>query len=432
MYAGQYMKNTVVSLFIILSISLKAQVSFSSITSSNPDYLDFIDFQNIGIDFSQYKVVGLGEATHGTSEFHTIRHRFFKYLVKEHGFTTLYLEEDYSACANINKAIIGESDLDFDSLINDIRLKPWMCDEFKEILCWMKEDNKSRAKGQKLQLVGVDVQALWSTLYHADKEARRHNLSFIKDICKTTQPEKSEYAMNREGKTNYSPEIIANIERFIVDSSSLPADNELNSLLRQLLLIHPYIVNMNNFSWSREKQGIYRDSCMARNIIEWQQNHQNSKGIYYAHNAHVSTTNKSFKNGYRKTMCGWWLKQAYGESYYSIATDFHSGTFNAFSTHKRSENNRYQRIYIDKISRKSLAYSIQSGVSPISFLETRDNLNLKFKYLTHIGIGYGGRNKRGDTFYRYYNNHPLQLFDAVFYFQNTTESKYWNYNNGLK
>lgn len=426
------MKSTVVSLFILLFNPLQAQVSFTPIASSNPDYVDYSDFQNIGIDFSQYSIIGLGEATHGTSEFHSIRHRFLKYLVKEHGYTTLYLEEDYSACANLNRAITGESNLNFDSLLGDIRLKPWACDEFKEILCWMKEENKSRTKDQKLQLVGVDVQSLWFTLYHTAREATLQDLSFIKDICQTTQPEKSEYDMNRSGTTNYTPEIISNIERFIKDSSSIPKYNELNFLLKQLLLIHPYVVNMNNFSWSREKQSNYRDSCMARNIIEWQKNNANSKGIYYAHNAHVSNTNKTYKNGFQKTRSGWWLKQAYGHNYYTIATDFHTGTFNAYKSHKRSKNSRYQPIYIDKVSRKSLARSIHSNVSPISFLETKNNIAIKDRYLTHIGIGYSGKNKRGDTFYRYYNNLPLQLFDAVFYFKKTKESKYWNYNAGLK
>jgi erythromycin esterase len=426
------MKNSIVSLIALISFSLNGQVKFNPIVSSNPDNTNYSDFENIRIDFSKYSIIGMGEATHGTSEFHTIRHRFFKYLVQEKGFTTLYLEEDYSACLNLNKAIIGESNLNFDSLLGDIRLIPWACDEFKEILCWMKGENKSRTQEQKLQLVGVDVQSLWFTLYHTDAEATKQHLSFIKDICQTTQPVKSEYDMNREGKTNYTPEIIANIERFIEDTSSMSKYQELHFLLKQLLLIHPYVVNMNNFSWSGEKQRYYRDSCMARNIIEWQENNKNSKGIYYAHNAHVSNTNKTYKNGYQKTMCGWWLKQAFGDNYYAIATDFHSGTFNAYKSHKRSKNKRYQPIYIDKVSRKSLARCIQSSVSPIAFLETKSNTDLKDRYLTSIGIGYNGRNKRGDTYYRYYNNLPLQLFDAVFYFENTEESKYWSYNVGLK
>jgi erythromycin esterase-like protein len=131
-------------------------------------------------------------------------------------------------------------------------------------------------------------------------------------------------------------------------------------------------------------------------------------------------------------MSGWWLMQAYGDYYYTIATDFHSGTFNAFKSHKRSENKRYQPIYIDKVSRKSLARCIKLSVSPIAFLETQSNAALKDRYLTHIGIGYNGRNKRGDTYYRYYNAFPLRLFDAVLYFEKTEESKYWSYNFGLK
>ena len=32
------------------------------------------------------RIVGLGEATHGTKEFFQLKHRIFKYLVENHGF----------------------------------------------------------------------------------------------------------------------------------------------------------------------------------------------------------------------------------------------------------------------------------------------------------------------------------------------------------
>ncbi|MFI2609168.1 hypothetical protein [Kitasatospora sp. NPDC018616] len=41
-------------------------------------------------------VVGLGEATHGTHEFFTMKQRAFRHLVAEKGFTTVALETSWS------------------------------------------------------------------------------------------------------------------------------------------------------------------------------------------------------------------------------------------------------------------------------------------------------------------------------------------------
>lgn len=40
------------------------------------------------------ELIGLGEATHGSSEFFSMKHRLIKYLVEEMGFTTFVLETD--------------------------------------------------------------------------------------------------------------------------------------------------------------------------------------------------------------------------------------------------------------------------------------------------------------------------------------------------
>lgn len=42
--------------------------------------------------FTNRKIIGVGESTHGTSEFTTMRYRLFKYLVENHEFNTFFLE----------------------------------------------------------------------------------------------------------------------------------------------------------------------------------------------------------------------------------------------------------------------------------------------------------------------------------------------------
>ncbi|MGZ4161751.1 MAG: erythromycin esterase family protein [Neobacillus sp.] len=60
-------------------------------------------FQAIG----DAKYVLLGESSHGTSEFYTLRSELTKRLIKEKGFTFVAVEGDWPACQSINRYIKG-------------------------------------------------------------------------------------------------------------------------------------------------------------------------------------------------------------------------------------------------------------------------------------------------------------------------------------
>ena len=53
------------------------------------------------------KYVLLGEASHGTSEFYSIRSDLTKQLIQEHGFSFVAVEGDWPACYEVNRYIKG-------------------------------------------------------------------------------------------------------------------------------------------------------------------------------------------------------------------------------------------------------------------------------------------------------------------------------------
>ena len=55
--------------------------------------------QNAG----EAKYVLLGEASHGTSEFYSIRRDLTKQLIQEHGFSFVAVEGDWPACYEVNR-----------------------------------------------------------------------------------------------------------------------------------------------------------------------------------------------------------------------------------------------------------------------------------------------------------------------------------------
>ena len=99
---------------------------------------EFSDLKQLDSYFEGVKVVGMGESTHGTHEFFTMRHRMFKFLVEHHGFNTFFLEADYVVCKPIDNYIkTGEGDPA--KLIDAIALWPWITQEMLDLVEWMKE-----------------------------------------------------------------------------------------------------------------------------------------------------------------------------------------------------------------------------------------------------------------------------------------------------
>lgn len=62
----------------------------------------FEDLEPFKTILKDVRVVGLGEATHGTSEFFRMKHRMLEFLVKEMNFTSFYIEASMSRCRYIN------------------------------------------------------------------------------------------------------------------------------------------------------------------------------------------------------------------------------------------------------------------------------------------------------------------------------------------
>lgn len=59
--------------------------------SVNPDSSDNSDLKAFAPSFAKKHVIGLGEATHGTHEFYTVKLRILQYLLKENIFTNFTL-----------------------------------------------------------------------------------------------------------------------------------------------------------------------------------------------------------------------------------------------------------------------------------------------------------------------------------------------------
>lgn len=104
------------------------------------------------------RVVGVGEATHGTSEFFGLRQRLLDYLGRERGFTDLAIEADWSATAALDAWVQGGSG-EPRSLLAALDAWFYSTGEMLDVLVWLRAHNAATPDpAARLHLHGLDIQ----------------------------------------------------------------------------------------------------------------------------------------------------------------------------------------------------------------------------------------------------------------------------------
>lgn len=114
------------------------------------------------------KIVLLGEASHGTSEFYTWRANLTKRLISEKGFVLVAVEADWADAYPINNYIRGNSNYPSAeaAFSNFDRWPEWMWanEEVRELTEWMKNYNSLKPGDEQVGFYGIDVYGIWESL----------------------------------------------------------------------------------------------------------------------------------------------------------------------------------------------------------------------------------------------------------------------------
>ena len=114
------------------------------------------------------RVVMLGEASHGTSEFYTWRTAISQRLIEERGFSFIAVEGDWPDCYAINRYVKGYTDHDSAAEALGIfnRWPTWMWAnwEVAALVEWLRSHNSHLNPKKKIGFYGLDVYSLWESL----------------------------------------------------------------------------------------------------------------------------------------------------------------------------------------------------------------------------------------------------------------------------
>jgi erythromycin esterase len=117
----------------------------------------FEDLESLSSFVGDAKIIGLGEATHGTREFFQMKHRLLEYLVERQGFGIFAIEASWASSLEVNEYVLGGPG-DGKALLQKYArvMWPWRTQEVLELIQWMRAYNASNER--KVMFTGFDMQ----------------------------------------------------------------------------------------------------------------------------------------------------------------------------------------------------------------------------------------------------------------------------------
>jgi erythromycin esterase len=295
----------------------------------------FADLQPLKQPLADVKVVGLGEATHGTREFFQLKHHLLEFLVTEMGFRAFALEASHAACQPINAYVLtGEGDRA--SALTGQWYVAWDCEEFAAMLDWIRTYNQGVPHEQKVLFYGLDVirnglgrravlaylrgvdpdrvpdtAALFEALAQEEEKWPRRIDDNARDVIVRLLPELRQLAEHLE----------ANSDRFITLSSR----GDYEQAVRYTRVMEQWILdNVGERLTPALGSAVSRSVSMAENLIALAGREPSEmKFVVWAHNYHIAR--ESTWEGEPNT--GYHLSKQYGQGYFAFGFEFNQGSF---------------------------------------------------------------------------------------------------------
>jgi erythromycin esterase len=274
-------------------------------------------------------VVGIGEDTHGTSEFFQMKARLASFLAQDMGFTVFAMEAGMPEAARINDYVLtGVGDPT--ELLKGLNNFPWNTQEMLNLVQWMRQYNAS-GKGQ-IQFFGFDMQDANVGMENVVRFVSQADPGLLASV-------NASYALiapldlpsGTNGSTNLAKyqaaqaaaqsvldQLQANRAKYVQQMSATAVDWAIQNAR---IVEQAAEYGADGGGAANNTNPGFRDASMAANA-EWivAQMPPGSRIILSAHNGHINKAPGAM---------GGLLAQQFGQDYVTFGTAFHSGTYRA-------------------------------------------------------------------------------------------------------
>lgn len=290
---------------------------------------------------SQARYVLLGEASHGTSEFYTVRAELSKRLIANHGFRFIAVEGDWPSCYRLNRYVKGFSDAGADAreALRDFARWPtwmWANREIAELAEWLKAYNADKPDREKVGFYGIDVYSLWESMHEilsflgkqdgADLEAAKRAFECFEPFGGDEQRYGVSASWFGEGCED---EVIALLRRLQDRWKEAEAEDRENALSAELNAMavkgaedyYRTMVRHDAESWN------VRDRHMVDALEKLMEYHgEGARAVVWEHNTHIGDARATDMALDGMVNVGQLLREKHGDDVYAVGFGTYEGT----------------------------------------------------------------------------------------------------------
>lgn len=298
--------------------------------------------------FGDTRIIGLGEATHGSREFFQLKHRLLRYLITELDIRLLGLEAHFSAVLDLNEYVVYGTGNPRE-LINDLYFWTWNVHSVLELIEWLRSFNTDRPVQDRVRLYGIDAQLNQGTVDRlADYLATvdPEFLGTVREELETLGDERlpakyDEHCGNRIGAAD---EVLGEIRDGLQrnkDAYITASSRRSWELACQYVAVIEHSIDQKratcnpeesrDLSNSTEASLDVRDRTMA-DIVDWILEFESSNRIaIWGHDAHINRVGQPGCEGENlPDSLGSYLDDRHGDDYLALGFSFGHGSFRAF------------------------------------------------------------------------------------------------------
>ena len=350
--------------------------------------------------FSDAKILGLGEASHGSSEIFKIKDKLTRYILQKNQGGIFSIEASMPDSFLINEYIIKGNKTGKEYLKN---IKSWIyqTDEILKMIEWMKKYNDKNTN--KIQFTGFDMTTYTGSIVQLKILMGKYDIPF-EDLFELTKNlhEFSKLERNQiSEKKQKSAEILIKLNNIKLFSSKISKQEDRIWFAQNIALIEQYL---NLTYWERNKY-------MADNIFWLKTQYPESAFVLWAHNEHIKKTGEE---------TGKFLKEKFKDNYINCGTFFYDGYHSIIDMNEKD----VKPIYLKKNSKDSLEELLNSFDLPLFILDLKsikkENNKLAKAILSKINYRTVGAAPVKRDFK---SGNISEDFDYLIFIKNSTASK---------
>ncbi|KAF4443843.1 hypothetical protein F53441_11302 [Fusarium austroafricanum] len=307
--------------------------------------------------FGDCTVLLIGDASHGTSEFYSVRAEITKYMMQNHGFNIVAAEADWPDAEHVDRYVRhrpgpGQGTSETIQMAKKEGREPaffrfptwmWRNIEVHDFVEWMRSYNSSRGENEMVGFYGLDLYSMGTSmkavvdyLDTVDKDmAQVARERYSKLMHWAEDPHKYGLESLATSFHGYEDDVVAMLKSLmgkrIEYSAALHNGTEFHSGEQNARVVKDAEQYYKAMYRGRDETWNLRDTHMFETLMRILEHRgQNSKAIVWAHNSHIGDARATSMGWSRDELnIGQLCKETFGAKALSIGTGTNTGTVGA-------------------------------------------------------------------------------------------------------